>query len=284
VRVITSPDSLQCICREWRCQGLSIALVPTMGFFHEGHVSLMRWARTHTDRVVVSLFVNPIQFGPGEDLEAYPRDSGKDASIAKQEGVDLLFAPPREAMYAGDHSTHVSVGDLGGVLCGRSRPTHFRGVATVVAKLFNLCMPSVAVFGEKDWQQLTVVRRMVRDLNIAVQIQGMPIVREKDGVAMSSRNAYLTSKERTQAAAIHAGMEHVRMMVQGGEQGSALLIQAFREWIAAKAPLGRIDYAEIVHPKTLEPLQTLTGPALMTVAVHLGRARLIDNLHLRAQL
>jgi pantoate--beta-alanine ligase len=274
---------MQRICLEWRCRGLRTALVPTMGFFHAGHLSLMRWARANADRVVVSLFVNPTQFGPGEDLDAYPRDRGRDESLARGAGIDLLFSPLREAMYEQDHSTLITVEDLSGLLCGRSRPTHFRGVATVVAKLFNLCLPSVAVFGEKDWQQLTVVRRMVRDLNVPVHIQGLPIVREQDGLAMSSRNAYLTTEERAQAPAIFNGLLRIRDMVEEGETRGETLVEAYRTWIAGNAPLGRIDYVEIVSPTTLEPLPEIDGPAMIAVAVHLGRARLIDNLMLQGR-
>jgi pantoate--beta-alanine ligase len=258
-------------------------LVPTMGFFHEGHLSLMRWARANADRVVVSLFVNPIQFGPGEDLGTYPRDTARDEAKARVEGVDLLFAPASEAMYAGDHCAMITVDCLSGLLCGKSRPTHFRGVATVVAKLFNLCTPTVAVFGEKDWQQLAVIRQVVRDLNFPVQIKPMPIVRERDGLAMSSRNAYLSSEERAQAPAIHGEMLHIRDLVGQGELSSASLISRYRERIARRAPLGRVHYVEIVHPTTLQPVSSVDGAALMAVAVSMGRARLIDNLLLQGQ-
>jgi pantoate--beta-alanine ligase len=278
VHVISSPKSLQRTCLEWRCRGLETALVPTMGSFHEGHLSLMRWARANAQKVIVSLFVNPIQFAPTEDLSSYPSDRGRDEALARGEGVDILFCPTPEAMYGQGASTLVAVPALSRTLCGKSRPNHFQGVATVVAKLFNLCLPNVAVFGEKDWQQLKVVARMVSDLNMPVRIQPMPIVRESDGLAMSSRNAYLSTEERAQAPAIHAGLRLVREMARSGETSCARLIEAFGRSLVGGAPLARIDYAEIVDPQSLETLETLSGPALMAVAVHLGRARLIDNI------
>jgi pantoate--beta-alanine ligase len=252
-----------------------------MGSFHEGHLSLMRWARANAQKVIVSLFVNPIQFAPTEDLSSYPSDRSRDEALARGEGVDILFCPTPEAMYGQGPSTLVAVPALSRALCGKSRPNHFQGVATVVAKLFNLCLPTVAVFGEKDWQQLKVVSRMVDDLNMPVRIQPMPIVRESDGLAMSSRNAYLSAEERAQAPAIHAGLRLVREIARSGETNCPRLVEAFGGSLGSSAPLARIDYAEIVEPQSLETLETLSGPALMAVAVHLGRARLIDNLLLR---
>lgn len=264
----------------WRNEGRRIALVPTMGYFHEGHLSLMRRARSLADHVVVSRFVNPTQFGPSEDLDAYPRDAGRDVALAAGEGADILFQPAPEAMYAPDHATWVEVPDMAAGLCGASRPIHFRGVCTVVLKLLHLAQPHVAVFGEKDWQQLAIIRRMVRDLNVDVDIVGQPIVREADGLALSSRNAYLTPAARAQAPGIHRGLLMLAERVRRGERDAAALIDALRDHLKNEVPLGEADYLSIVHPDTLQPLIRLDDTALVAVAVQLGKARLIDNMRL----
>jgi pantoate--beta-alanine ligase len=277
---ITDPKEVQRHCLGLRARGRSIALVPTMGFFHEGHLSLMRRAKALGDTLVVSLFVNPTQFGPGEDLDAYPSKLREDAELAEREGTDLLFCPQREDMYHPDHSTWVDVHDLGTGLCGRSRPTHFRGVTTIVGKLFNLVQPTHAVFGEKDWQQLAIIRRMVRDLDFPVTIVGSPIVREPDGLAMSSRNSYLLPGERTQAPALQAGLQLARNLVRKGTADVEELTARVREFYADNLPLGRIDYLEVVDPDSLRPLARIEDGGLIAVAMHLGRARLIDNLRI----
>lgn len=264
----------------WRAEGLRIALVPTMGYFHEGHLSLMRRARLLAHRVVLSRFVNPTQFGPAEDLDAYPRDAERDLALARAEGVDALFQPAPEVMYAPDHATWVDVPALSSVLCGASRPLHFRGVCTVVLKLFHLARPHVAVFGEKDWQQLTVIRRMARDLNVDVEIVGHPIVREADGLALSSRNAYLTPDERAQAPGIRRGLLATAEQVRRGERDAAVLLDTLRKHLKRDVPLGEADYLAIVHPDSLQSLTSLDDAALIAVAVRLGKARLIDNLRL----
>ncbi len=282
--VIRDPIAFQRQAWQWRCDGITTALVPTMGFFHEGHLRLMDAARERagaSGKVMVSLFVNPTQFGPKEDLSAYPRDLERDSRLAESRGVDVLFAPEPSAMYAPDAATWVDVPSLGQGLCAITRPTHFRGVATVVAKLLLLAMPCAAIFGQKDWQQLAVIRRMVRDLNMPVEIVGHAIVREPDGLALSSRNVYLTPEERAQAPAIFAGLRKAQEAVQAGERSVANIKAAFAAHIAAHMPKARIDYAELVHPDSLEPLATVDGPALMAVAVFHGKARLIDNLLLR---
>lgn len=282
--IIRDPMEFQKRAWQWRCDGITTALVPTMGYFHAGHLRLMDAARERagvSGKVMVSLFVNPTQFGPKEDLSAYPRDFERDSRLAESRGVDVLFAPEPSAMYAPDAATWVEVPALGKGLCGVSRPTHFRGVATVVAKLLLLAMPRVAVFGQKDWQQLAIIRRMVRDLNMPVEIVGQPIVREADGLAMSSRNVYLTPEERAQAPAIYAGLLKAREAVQAGETSVANIKAAFAAHIAAHMPKARIDYAELAHPDSLEPLTAVDGPALMAVAVFHGKARLIDNIILR---
>lgn len=278
MQIHNTTHSLQEQCLEWRKQGLTTALVPTMGFFHAGHESLMRYARERADKVILSLFVNPTQFGPTEDLAAYPRDVERDMGIARSHGVDLMFMPEPGTMYAADHATWVEVPELAAGLCGLTRPVHFRGVCTVVMKLFMLTQPSLAVFGQKDWQQLAIIKRMVRDLNIPVRIEGCPIVREADGLALSSRNVYLTAEERTQAPAIHAGLQHARDLVAAGERDVTVLATAVREFWAQHLPAGTEDYLSFVHPESLAPLTQLNDTALCAVAVRMGKARLIDNM------
>ena len=275
---ISIPENLRQQCSAWRKQGLSIALVPTMGFLHAGHMSLMDHARGLTDRLVVSIFVNPTQFGPNEDLERYPRDLPRDLELARGRGVDLVFAPEPGAMYHPDHATWVEVPELAKGLCGASRPTHFRGVCTVVLKLLNLVRPAVAVFGQKDWQQLAILRRMARDLDLDVTLVGRPIFREPDGLAMSSRNVHLTEEERAGAPAIRQGLLLVQKAAAAGERDAAKLSLIFRAHLAEKLASARIDYAELVHPESLAPAARVDAPALMAVAVFLGKVRLIDNV------
>lgn len=280
MRILSSLPDLRAQVEQWRAEGQRIALVPTMGYFHEGHLALMRRARALAQRVVVSRFVNPTQFGPAEDLAAYPRDDERDIALAEAEGVDALFQPATDAMYEPDHATWVEVPALSSVLCGVSRPIHFRGVCTVVLKLFHLARPHVAVFGEKDWQQLAVIRRMVRDLNVDVEIVGHPIVREADGLALSSRNAYLSAEERAQAPGIYQGLRKLAEQVRQGERDAAALLAGLKLHLKHEVPLGEPDYLSIVHPDTLQNLTRLDDAALVAVAVRLGRARLIDNLRL----
>jgi pantoate--beta-alanine ligase len=274
---IQDPKELQAVCRAWRAQGLSVALVPTMGYFHAGHQALMDRARPLADRLVVSLFVNPTQFGPGEDLDSYPRDPERDAALAESRGADVLFSPPPGAMYAPDHGTWIEVPELAKGLCGASRPGHFRGVCTVVAKLFHLAGPDVAVFGEKDWQQLAIIRRMVRDLDFPVRIEAQPIVREADGLALSSRNVRLDEAERVQAPQIRQGLLMLQELASGGECSAARLQAALHEHFDAHLPLGEVDYIAIVDPVTLAPLSEVRKQALAAVAVQMKNARLIDN-------
>ncbi|MEW5774501.1 MAG: pantoate--beta-alanine ligase [Thermodesulfobacteriota bacterium] len=278
MRVVTDPGEFSALCRQDRCAGLITALVPTMGYFHAGHLSLMDHARSRAGRVYVSLFVNPTQFGPGEDLAAYPRDLDRDAALAESRGVDLLFAPEPGAMYAPDHATVVQVPALAEHLCGQSRPVHFQGVATVVAKLLILAAPSLAVFGQKDWQQLALVRRMARDLFLPTEILGRPIVREQDGLAMSSRNVYLTPEERAQAPQIRAGLLLVRERYAAGERDPAALRQVLAAHLAERLPLGAPDYLEFVDRDSIQPVAAADERTLAAVAVRLGRARLIDNI------
>ncbi|MGD8512336.1 MAG: pantoate--beta-alanine ligase [Deltaproteobacteria bacterium] len=256
--------------------GRIIAFVPTMGYFHEGHLALMREGRKHADALIVSIFVNPTQFAPTEDFQAYPRDLNRDARMAKSVGVDVIFAPEPEAMYDKDHETYVNLDWLPEHLCGPSRPGHFRGVATVVAKLFNIVKPHVALFGEKDYQQLLVIRRLVRDLNFDIRIIGVPIVREADGLAMSSRNSYLSPDERRSALSLHKSIQLVQDRVaQGIGDASQLIAEA--SGLIRSHPHTRIDYVTLCDPETLENVHAVGRPTLMALAVHVGKTRLLDN-------
>lgn len=260
-----------------RAGGERIGLVPTMGALHEGHLSLIRAARSDNDVVVVSIFVNPMQFGPHEDFAEYPRDLEQDLRLVRQGGGDVVFHPSAEEMYASDHSTWVEVEGLTTGLCGRSRPGHFRGVCTVVAKLLAICQPDRAYFGEKDAQQLAVIQRMVRDLNIRVDIVPCPTVREADGLAMSSRNARLSPEARAQAPTLYRALCGARTAVQSGERSAAALDKLVRATLA-EAPLGQIDYVEIVRADDLAPMTTIEGACLIALAVGFGDVRLIDNV------
>ena len=270
-------------CRaSWRRQGLSVALVPTMGFFHEGHLSLMRQARTLADRVVVSLFVNPIQFGPKEDLASYPRDLERDSALATGVGVDALFTPAAAEMYAPNFATRVVVSGLDQGLCGASRPGHFDGVATVVTKLFHIIAPNVAVFGEKDWQQLAVIRRLVADLNFDLDIVGHPTIREADGLAMSSRNTYLTQDERQAAVCLSRSLALAKDLAGHQETAVAAIEKAVTYFIEQNSGFV-VEYATVVDASSLRPAAKLDQNCLLALAVRVnGRVRLIDNAPLFA--
>ena len=276
MQIIHSPEALHSVCAEWRRQGLKTALVPTMGYYHAGHASLISYARSMADKVIVSLFVNPTQFGPNEDLEAYPRDFEKDSALVRELGGDVLYAPEPENMYAPDHATWVEVPALANTLCGLSRPIHFRGVCTVVLKLFMLAQPSLAVFGEKDWQQLAIIKRMVADLNMNVTVVGCPIVREADGLAKSSRNAYLSAEERQAALVLSRAIFAGKAAVEAGERDAAAL-KALMGGIIEAEPLARIDYVEVVDGVTMQPTDAIGAMALVAMAVYIGSTRLIDN-------
>jgi len=257
-------------------QGKKVGFVPTMGFFHEGHLELMRNARKECDVVVVSIFVNPIQFGPEEDFKDYPRDLNRDVKLAEEVGVDIIFAPDVEEMYPVGFSTYVEVKGLTNKLCGRSRPGHFRGVTTVVLKLFNSVQPHVAYFGQKDAQQVLVISRMVEDLNQDIEIRSVPTVREKDGLAMSSRNAYLNTEERKAATVLYRSIQLVKERVRNGERDVKELKRAAVEMISSE-PLAEIDYVEILTFPDLKEQDTLKDKMLLALAVKIGKARLIDN-------
>jgi pantoate--beta-alanine ligase len=267
---------MQTLAGQWRGQGLKVVLVPTMGYFHRGHLSLMEYGRTIGDRLVVSLFVNPAQFGPQEDLARYPRDLDRDGRMAREVGVDVLYTPEAAVMYPPGYQTFVTVDLLSQGLCGASRPGHFRGVATVVLKLFNQVQPQAAVFGEKDYQQLVVVKRMVADLDVPVTIIGQPIVREPDGLAMSSRNTYLNPDERAAALCLYGALVAARELVVSGARSRENILEAVREMINA-APYTRIDYTALVDPATLQEVEAIQGEARLLLAVWVNQTRLIDN-------
>lgn len=263
--------------REERRRGRSVAFVPTMGYLHEGHVALMREGRKRANILVVSIFVNPTQFGPSEDLDAYPRDLESDLAKCRGVGAHVVFTPTPAEMYQGTPRTTVTVEGLTQGLCGRSRPTHFQGVTTVVTKLFNIVQPDVAIFGEKDYQQLAVLRQMARDLNTPVEIIGAPTVREPDGLAMSSRNAYLSPDQRQQATVLIRSLRQVHALVAQGEQDVGVLDREVRG-LLDQEPDARLDYLSFVHPDTLEPVDTVSAPTRVAMAVFLGPTRLIDNI------
>ncbi|CAK8722439.1 Pantothenate synthetase [Candidatus Electronema halotolerans] len=278
MRIIRQPAEMTAWAKEQLQAGRSIGLVPTMGFFHEGHLSLMRLAARRADLVVVSLFVNPTQFGPQEDLATYPRNFERDQAMAAGEGVAVLFAPDAAAMYPAGHSTTVTVGkELTSQLCGASRPGHFAGVATVICKLFNIIRPDLAVFGEKDFQQLAVIRRMTADLNLGVEIVGHPIVREADGLAMSSRNSYLAPEQREAALSLSRALALARKMAAEGERSPAKLTTALREFIHS-FPETAVDYISFVHQQTVQEVAEVDKDTVLALAVKIGgKVRLIDN-------
>ena len=261
--------------REWRKAGLTVGLVPTMGYLHEGHKSLIDKAVEQNDKVVVSVFVNPMQFGPTEDLESYPRDMDRDAALCEKAGASLIFHPEPEEMYDDNFSSFVDMNTLTGGLCGKTRPIHFRGVCTVVAKLFNIVTPDRAYFGQKDAQQLAIIRKMVQDLNFDIQIVGCPIIREEDGLAKSSRNTYLSEKERTAALclsrAVKAGQDTICKGIKAEE-----VLAKMRAIIEAE-PLAKIDYVSMVDALDMQPVESVEKDVLVAMAVYIGKTRLIDN-------
>jgi len=278
MRVIRSIQEMYKLSESARKEGKIIGFVPTMGYLHEGHLSLIRIARKRCDLLVVSIFVNPTQFGPNEDLNSYPRDFERDSKLCEKEGVDVIFAPTAEEMYPDGYSTWVEVkGPVTEVLCGAFRPGHFRGVTTVVAKLFNIVQPHFAVFGQKDAQQLVVIKKMTRELNFPVEIVAAPTVREKDGLAMSSRNEYLNEKERKVAPKIYQSLILAKNMLLRGERDTEKIKNEMRKFLES-AKLIKVQYIDIVDADTLEPLKNARGRVMVALAAFLGRARLIDNI------
>jgi pantoate--beta-alanine ligase len=277
MRTLKTVEEIRRFSRARKAEGHRVALVPTMGYLHEGHLSLVREGKRRASCVLASIFVNPIQFGPREDLDRYPRDLPRDSALLEAEGVDALFAPEVEEMYPHGFATRVNVeGPLTEGLCGARRPGHFSGVATVVTKLFTACEPDVALFGQKDAQQAAVIRRFTRDLDLPVEIVVCPIVRERDGLAMSSRNVYLSPEERNQAPALFRSLRAAEALFASGERRAEVLLDTVRRGIA-RAPLARLDYAELVDADSLVPVQRVEAPALLALAVFFGSTRLIDN-------
>ncbi len=277
MRVIKSKREMSGISRAYRRLGKSLGFVPTMGYFHKGHLSLIKRARDENDIVVVSVFVNPIQFGPGEDLERYPRNIERDKKLAEESGVDFLFVPAKGEIYPEGYSTFVEVKGITDKLCGRSRPGHFKGVTTVLTKLFNIVHPTRAYFGKKDFQQLKVVERMVKDLDMEVEIVSCPIVREPDGLAMSSRNVYLSSEERESALSLYKSLLLAKELVESGVLDPEKVKEKMERFILSHPHVRKIDYIEIVDQNSFEPVDRIEKGVLIALAVFVGNARLIDN-------
>ena len=276
MQIATTINEVRANVKAWKKEGLSVGFVPTMGCLHEGHGSLISRARAENDKVVVSIFVNPMQFGPGEDLESYPRDLDKDSAYCESLGADLIFHPEPEEMYTDGFCSYVDMSVLTEELCGLSRPVHFRGVCTVVNKLFNIVQPDRAYFGQKDAQQLAIIKRMVQDLNMDLEIIGCPIVREEDGLAKSSRNTYLSAGERQAALVLSRAVKLGQELVAGGETDAKKIVSEMRAFIE-KEPLARIDYVKAVDGLTMRQIDTVKSPMLVALAVYIGKTRLIDN-------
>ncbi len=279
MKCIKSISGMKNFSRMQHSQGFKIGFVPTMGYLHKGHLSLVEIAKRNADKVVVSIFVNPTQFGPNEDLDRYPRNINRDKKILSGMGVDALFLPSKKMMYPEGYLTYVEVERLSKILCGASRPKHFRGVTTVVLKLFNIIEPDIAVFGEKDYQQAVIIKRMVSDLNLNVRIFTGKIVREDDGIAMSSRNTYLSSDERKRAAVLYKSLLLAKDLVKSGEKNCKKIKNRMKKLIKSEG--GKIDYVEIVHSESLESLLSIEDKARAVVAVWIGKTRLIDNMQLK---
>lgn len=276
IKVVSTVCETRAQVKEWKNQGLTVGLVPTMGYLHEGHQSLIKKAVEENDRVVVSVFVNPIQFAPNEDLETYPRDLEADKRLCDSTGADLIFHPTPDEMYPDGFSTHIQMDNLTKELCGKTRPTHFGGVCTVVGKLFNIVQPDKAYFGQKDAQQLAIIKRMVRDLNFDIEIVGCQIIREPDGLAKSSRNTYLNADERKAALILSKAIKLGEELVADGERNAQTVIKAMTDKINTE-PLARIDYVNVVDALSIEPLDVVKGEVLVAIAVYIGKTRLIDN-------
>jgi len=282
METIATVKEMQSLSSRARREGKVIAFVPTMGYFHEGHLSLMREGRRRGDLLVVSIFVNPTQFGPSEDFEKYPRDFARDSKMAEEVGVDVIFYPNVEEMYPSDHQTFVRVTEVTRGLCGRLRPTHFQGVTTVVAMLFNIVMPHVAIFGEKDFQQLVTIQQMVRDLHMDVEVVGMPTIREADGLAMSSRNVYLKKPEERKAAlSLHLSLNRAEELLKRGEKRAKAVIEEM-EKILRSEPSVRIDYIQVCNARTLQDIDRTEGDVVIALAAYVGNVRLIDNFAFQA--
>ena len=281
MEICSTIDAVRKQVKEWKREGLTIGFVPTMGYLHEGHRSLMEAARKENDKVVVSIFVNPMQFGPTEDLESYPRDLQKDATLCEGVGVDLIFHPEPEEMYPEGFCSYVDMNGLTTELCGKSRPIHFRGVQTVVLKLFHIVTPDNAYFGQKDAQQLAVIKRMVKDLSVDITIHGCPIIREEDGLAKSSRNTYLNAQERQAALILSKSLREGKRLIAEGQKDADTIKKAITDYIQTE-PMAKIDYVDVVDFDTITPIHTILGETLVAIAVYIGKTRLIDNFIVEA--
>jgi pantoate--beta-alanine ligase len=279
MKTIENISRMSTFVKMMKREGKSIGLVPTMGYLHEGHLSLVRAAKKHTDVVIMSIFINPLQFGPKEDFEKYPRDLKHDEEAAREAGVDVIFYPSLKDIYPEGYATYVTVEKLTGNLCGESRPGHFRGVATVVTKLFNIVKPEVAYFGQKDMQQAMMIKKMASDLNMDIDVKIMPVVREKDGLAMSSRNMYLSDAERRDAPVIYQSLKNAEMLIKNGERDVRKVIRSVEDMIRSRQS-ARIEYIKLVDAKDLKDAKTITGEIALAVAVFFGKTRLIDNVTL----
>lgn len=276
MKIVKTTKEVRDNVNEWRANGLKVGFVPTMGYLHEGHKSLIERAVKENDKVVVSIFVNPIQFGPTEDLASYPRDLERDSVLCEQVGADLIFHPEKEEMYFDDFSTYVDIEGLSKGLCGKTRPTHFRGVCTVVSKLFHIVNPDRAYFGQKDAQQLAIIKRMVRDLNFDIEIVGCPIIREEDGLAKSSRNTYLINEERKAAVVLSKSLKLAKEALESGEKNTKIIRDIIVNNIN-REPLAKMDYVQVVDSLSLEEVEQINESVLIAIAVYIGKTRLIDN-------
>ena len=276
MKVINYIEEIREIVKEWKKQGLTIGFVPTMGYLHEGHESLIKNSVKENDKTIVSIFVNPTQFGPNEDLEKYPRDLESDKNLCNKNNVDIIFNPSSNEMYNDDFSTYINMNGLTSELCGKSRPTHFSGVCTVVAKLFNIVKADKAYFGEKDAQQLSIIKRLVRDLNMDIEIVGCPIIREEDGLAKSSRNSYLSESERIAARVLNKSLMEAKKSLSNGNRDSNYIKNIIKE-IINNENLAQIDYVEVVDSLSLEKIDVIKSDILVAIAVYIGKTRLIDN-------
>lgn len=282
MEVIRAIKEMQNRANLWRRENFIIGFVPTMGYLHEGHLSLVRMAKRMADKVVVSIFVNPLQFGPKEDYEVYPRDPERDLSLLEREQVEVVFMPDAEEMYPQGYQTYVEVSNLTQGLCGAFRPGHFKGVTTVVLKLFNIVKPHFAIFGKKDYQQLKVIQRMVNDLNLEIEIVAAPTIRDWDGLALSSRNTYLSQEERRSALALYQSLKLAERLILGGERRAERIRELMQEYIE-KFPHNKVQYIEIVNPETLERVDVIKEDVLIALAVYVGKTRLIDNKLIRVE-
>lgn len=276
MQVVKTVKEVRDIVAEWRSQGLTVGLVPTMGYLHEGHQSLIRKSAEQNDRTVVSVFVNPIQFGPTEDLDSYPRDLERDKNAVEEAGGNLIFHPEPSEMYPSHFTSFIDTSETTELLCGAVRPIHFRGVCTVVGKLFNIVTPDRAYFGQKDAQQLATIRRFVRDLNFGIEIVACPIVREEDGLAKSSRNTYLNAEERKAALVLSQSLKIGKELIENGERDSKVVIETIKTALE-KEPLARVDYVEVVDFENIQRVDKIHGETLVAIAVYIGKTRLIDN-------